>query len=435
MHLPFFIKKMILFFLFSFLCKAATSQFLMDMIDTTKETGQGLLTVFKNYNHLKISGYMQPQFQYAESKGAKNYIGGDFQPNSDNRFMLRRGRIKFDYFHFGEDTKPTVQFVFQFDATERGVFARDIWGRILENKFKNFGLTVGMFARPFGYELNLSSSDRESPERGRMSQILMKTERDLGAMISFEPRNKASFLKYIKWDAGIFNGQGLTAFSDYDSYKDFISRLSLKSFPLNDKLYFSAGLSLLNGGFIQNNPYLYSLQNINNQKMYVVDSSAQNIGKELPRKYYGADAQLKFIHTKTSSTELRGEYWAGTQTANALTSETPAVLLTDPYYTRKFTGAFFYLLHAFSTHHQVGIKYDWYDPNKDLTGKEINAQTGATPADIKYSTFGAGYIYYVNENLKVVAWYDIITNEITALPGYAENLKDNIFTLRLQFRF
>ena len=36
-----------------------------------------------------------------------------------------------------------------------------------------------MFARPFGFEINYSSSDRESPERGRKSQILMKGERDL----------------------------------------------------------------------------------------------------------------------------------------------------------------------------------------------------------------------------------------------------------------
>ena len=67
-----------------------------------------------------------------------------------------------------------------------------------------------MFARPFGYEVNLSSSDREAPERGRMSQILMKTERDLGVMASFEPKKTKHFFKHIKIDGGFFNGQGLT---------------------------------------------------------------------------------------------------------------------------------------------------------------------------------------------------------------------------------
>jgi hypothetical protein len=121
--------------------------------------------------------------------------------------MLRRGRIRFDYIHFNLNNKPSIQFVFQFDGTERGVFIRDFWGRIFENKYKLFAFTAGMFARPFSYELNLSSSDRETPERGRMSQILMRTERDLGAMISFEPRKKDHPLRYLKIDAGFFNGQ------------------------------------------------------------------------------------------------------------------------------------------------------------------------------------------------------------------------------------
>ena len=78
--------------------------------------------------------------------------------------MLRRGRIRFDYVRFNKTNKASVQFVFQFDGTERGVFIRDFWGRVFENKFQLFSFATGMFARPFSYELNLSSSDRESPE-------------------------------------------------------------------------------------------------------------------------------------------------------------------------------------------------------------------------------------------------------------------------------
>src|SRR5205823_13696455 len=133
-------------------------------------------------NEFRISRYIQPQFQYIQEKGAKSYDGGDFPAKSNNRFMLRRGRIRFDYSRVNKENKPFLQVVFQFDGTERGVFIRDFWGRVFENKWGLFSFTGGMFARPFSYELNLSSAERESPERGRMSQILMKTERDLGAM-------------------------------------------------------------------------------------------------------------------------------------------------------------------------------------------------------------------------------------------------------------
>ena len=181
------------------------------MIDTATDVGKSVLSVSQRFNHIRISGYIQPQFQLAGQKGAKSYIGGDFPQNVNNRFTLRRGRIRFDYVSFNKTSKASVQFVFQFDGTERGVFIRDFWGRLFENKYQVFSFVAGMFARPFSYELKLSSSDRESPERGRMSQILMKTERDLGAMISFEPRKANHPLRYLKIDAGLFNGQGLTA--------------------------------------------------------------------------------------------------------------------------------------------------------------------------------------------------------------------------------
>ncbi len=111
---------------------------------------------------------------------------------------------------------------------KEGVVIRDFWGRFYENKLQLMAVTAGMFARPFGYEVNVSSGDRETPERGRMSQILMRTERDMGAMLTFEPRKKQHPLRSLKLDVGLFNGQGLTGTEEYDSYKDFIARLSLK---------------------------------------------------------------------------------------------------------------------------------------------------------------------------------------------------------------
>lgn len=410
----------------------------MDMVDTTKDLGIGMLSIYKKFDHIRISGYMQPQFQVAQSKGIKNFSGGDFGAEVNNRFMLRRGRIRLDYIHFAKEKGPSVQFVFQFDGTERGVAIRDFWGRVLENKYKVFAVSVGMFARPFSYELNLSSSDRESPERGRMSQILMKTERDLGAMISFEPREKNHPLRYLKIDAGLFNGQGLAASADFDSHKDFITRIALKPYPIAKNITLSAGASYLNGGFLQNTKYIYN-NGINIfGKTFTIDSTATNAGKIAARKYYGADMQLKFKQ-KAGFTELRAEYMFGTQTSTAGNSETPATLLTgmEGYYIRTFNGAYFYILqNIVNSHHQVGVKYDWYDPNSKVKANDIGKPgTALNATDIKYCTLGFGYIYYISENLKLVLWYDKITNEKTQLPGFIKDLKDNIFTCRLQFKF
>jgi len=71
-----------------------------------------------------------------------------------------------------------------------------------------------------------------------------------------------------------------------------------------------------------------------------------------------------------------------------------------------------------------------------VIGSDIGkAGTNLNAADIKYSTLGFGYNYYVNDNLRLLLWYEIIKNETTQLPAYNADVKDNLLTCRLQFRF
>lgn len=415
-----------------------SAQFLMDMIDTTKDAGKGMLGIYKKFDHLRLSGYIQPQFQVAESKGIKSFEGGDFGTQVSNRFMLRRSRVRIDYAHFGKDTKPGVQIVFQFDVNERAFTIRDVWGRVFENKLQLFSFTTGMFARPIGYEVNLSSSDRESPERGRMSQTLMKSERDLGAMLTFEPRKKDHKLRYFKIDMGFFNGQGINASGDFDNSKDFISRIALKPYHTGKKLVVSGGVSYLHGGLFQNTKYKYSTANVAGIIKEQVDSSVSNLNKISPRKYYGADLQLKWKNNRGFS-EIRGELLTGTQTGTGISSETPVALITgnDGFHIRRFRGGYFYYLqHLFSEHHQLIVKYDWYDPNIKVSGMEIgSAGSNFSAANIKYTTLGFGYINYLTENVKLVLYYARVWNEKTQLAAFTGDVKDNILTCRLQFRF
>ncbi len=424
--------------LFILKSETAYSQFLMDMVDTTKTEGRGILGVYKKFDHLKIGGYIQPQFQLTSSKSAKSYEGGDFGPQTSNRFMLRRSRIRFDYFNTGENNDFGFQMVFQFDANERVFTVRDVWGRIFENKFKMFSFTTGIFARPFGYEINYSSSDRESPERGRMSQILMKSERDIGGMVSFDPRRNIPGLNKLKIDIGLFNGQGINATRDFDNYKDLIARVSVKPLRISKKVTFAFGASTLQGGLMQNTKYNYYTGLANGIKTTLVDSSATNLYSKSPRVYYGADAQLK-IKNKVGSSEFKAEYITGKQSGTNFSSESPNALLTgrDGYNVRNFSGGYLYYVQSlFSTRHQLVVKYDWYDPNTDVRGNDIGV-TGSklNDADIQYNTLGLGYINYLTENIKLVFYYARVMNETTLLKGYTSDVKDDVMTFRIQYRF
>ena len=400
-----------------------------------------LNVIRSKFNSLTMTGYLQVQYQHADSTGINSFNGGNFAAGSDNRFMIRRGRFRIDY--DGKTSKGFYKYLFslQFDGSERGVNIRDMFGRVYENKWNFFVATVGVFNRPFSYELNYSSSMRESPERGRMSQILMKTERDLGAMVSFEPQDKNGKWYPLKVDAGFFNGQGLAGTEEYDSFKDFITRASVRRTKIRKNLYLSAGLSYLNGGIRSGSPNSYSMVT-DDQGHYVfeTDSASNNLGKRLPRVYYGADIQILY-ESALGKTELRAEYMTGTQSATFGTSITPGSPPMDKagkpesLYSRNFDGAYFYLLHTFLKKHQVFLKYDWYDPNTRISGEKINAAGNLGQADIRYDTFGAGYILHLNDNLKIVMYYDHPVNERSGLREFAQDLRDDTFTMRMQFRF
>lgn len=49
--------------------------------------------------------------------------------------MLRRARFKIDYLYSG-DKMPIVFFALQVDATERGVVVRDMYGQLIDHKWK-----------------------------------------------------------------------------------------------------------------------------------------------------------------------------------------------------------------------------------------------------------------------------------------------------------
>lgn len=434
MKVPILRKSCVLVFVLLSFYSALSQRYLADY-DSTLFFRDTVRPMAQRFTNLHISAYIQPQFQVAQAKGADSYEGGDFATNASNRFMLRRARLKIDYRIPGKPgSLPAAVFTFQFEATERDVNVRDMFVRVFEPVRNNFSLSAGLFARPFGYEVNLSSSFRESPERGRASQTLMPSERDLGAMITYESQKANRENPLFKFDIGVFNGQGKSGPAEFDSYKDFISRLSLKPLSLSENFRISAGLSYLNGGWVQATKYKYEMKEQNGSRFFAVDSSLSNIGARAPRKYYGADIQLIQKHT-WGKTEIRAEYWKGTQPGTASTTTNPGTLPTVPTYIRNFDAAFFYFLqNIINEKWELMAKYDWYDPNTKAQENEIGV-SNLTSTDIKFFTLGLGLTRYFSENLKVLAYYAIVKNENTLLNGFTTDVEDNVFTFRIQLRF
>jgi len=415
--------------------------------DTLAANQQKLNTAVSTLQKLKISGYLQAQYQIADKPGTKSFAGGDFPEFSDSRFMVRRGRVKFAYEAY------LAKYVIQFDVSEKGLSIKDAYLNVTDPFLNAFSITAGVFNRPFGYEIPYSSSLRESPERSRFTQTLFPGERDLGAMLTFQ-MPKTSPLNFLKIDAGFFNGNGPN--TEFDKKKDFIGHIGIARSTRNEKVKYGLGFSYYDGnvmlGRIAADPKkpsapvkfypAYELTTINDTLSYSKIATDSLTGSFNKRTYFGVDAQLT-IETPVGLTSLRGEYLAGKQPGTEKSTTSPTAATSADSYLRKVSGSYIYFIQSFTgTRFSVVAKYDIYDPNTDMSGNQIGLKpkTGkykaSTAGDLKYNTLGLGLIYAYTPNIKFTAYYDMVKNETSSnLAGYNSDLKDNVWTLRLQYKF
>lgn len=400
------------------------------------------------FTEFSLSVYAQVQYQRADTAGIRSFEGGDFPVNSNNRLMIRRGRIKLSYDHSGRKGFRVFQTVVQVDITERGFMPRDFWGRIIEPWSGWVGLQAGLMDRPFGFEVIASDEFRESPERARLSQIIFPGEKDLGASLVIESPKTFKPL-YLRWDAGVFNGTGVGSVT-FSPRKDIITHIQArKYFALNPTTSFtlSGGASYYNGWVMQQSPYIYNLGNDGlGHFIYLRSIDSAGIAHHFEkREYYGLDLQGS-IDYKIGTTTIRGEFIGGRQPGTALNYNAP-VTITNPgtdLYIRHFNGFYAYFVQTFkqkikdqTIYHDLIFKYDLFEPNIHERGRNISLANDAnvTATDIKYQTLGVGYTIRPCEWARLMVYYAIVKNEKTGLPGFTGDLHDNVLTVRMQFGF
>ncbi|RZK83133.1 MAG: porin [Pedobacter sp.] len=380
-------------------------------------------------HEIAITGYLQTQYQKAQSAGISSFSGGDFSKNSDERFMIRRGRLKIDR----ADKYSSI--VFQIDATQNGLTLMDAFIQFHQENSKSLLFTAGLFNRPFGYSIVYSSGYRDFPERSRVFQTLMPRERDIGAMITYKPAK----LKFLTADLAVVNGSGHNA-RDYDSKKDIIGNLGFKFDSLmNKKFHLGFGASIYNGSVRSDTENYFR----DNGVGFTKNTSPENINWYAKRNYYGVNVQMQYDNT-FGATNFKAEYIEGIQPGVASSNSIAGPVASTSFnaqpatdlYLRDFAGYFLWLTQKISkTNITALLAYDVYDPNTNIGEKEIGPTNNTTAGDIKFSTMGYGLSYLINPRLKLTVYNEHVVNDRTNLPLYVEDLKDDVFTTRLQYRW
>jgi hypothetical protein len=322
---------------------------------------------------------------------------------------------------------------------------KDIYLQVKDPWFGTSNLKAGIFDRTFGYEIAYSSSRRESPERARIFQTLFPDERDLGVALTLQPV-ASSPLKFLKLEAGLFAGNGIKP--QISNRMDFIGHLTANK-QIGFNTIISGGVSLYSGGILHSSgePDIYEMAD---KEWNLKSNDPGNIGKYVKRQYIGLDLQ---IHTMTSAglTQLRGEYIFGEHAQNAAGSWNYkfTAVQSGPVYMREISGGYVMLTQDLGTSPLTFVaKYDWYNPNTKISGDDIGASSVTTANDITKSNIGLGLYWRINPALRLTAYYDIVRNETTnqlkdtkdengkiTAYGYEGDRKDNVFTLRLQYKF
>ncbi len=364
---------------------------------------------------LKISGYAQIQYRYIQGN------------EPDSRFMIRRGRIKFTY-EFNH-----VTLVVNPDFTERKFSLRDTYIEFREPWLNVFSVSLGVLSLPFGYEVKYSSSNRESPERAFINQTLFPGERDLGLCLNVKAPEKSAF-NGLELDVAVLNGSANVT-PEFDRNKDFLERLSFNRNFKNNNINLGLGLSNYHGGYTIGMVKDFIFEE--NMKRFQYSPDTADYYRIAKRNYTGADVQFSVNLGNAGKTTLRAEYCMGGQAGTANNSRSAEEIPAEDIYHRKFTGAYFYFVQDIGRLPlQLVAKYDWFDQNSVIAGKEIGVVgTNTNKGDIRYDTYGLGLTIHLNKHAKLTGYYEFVRNESTLLPGYETDLKDDRMTIRAQIKF
>lgn len=405
---------------------------------------------------IKISGYVQSQFDYFENKAV--------QPN--NYFSLRRVRLKATY-----EAADGIKFVVQPDFSPNGFSLKDAYVVLNDHFIKNglfknaISLTAGKFNR-LNYEVEYSSSQREVPERSLVIRSIYPGERAIGFKFEVSPQNIP-----VKLQLGMFNGNdgGFNQFSDttgkfantvvenkdVDNFKDFMARATY-SFKLGN----FGGLDL--GA----HTYFGSLKSNTNATLHsdysTIDSS--KVGDAIKRNWFGAEFQL--FADILGGMSLKAEYITGKNVMLGGNKFANGSLL--PNFQNNFAGYYVYLIKNIGSKNQFAFRYDYYDPNTDITGSDVKVvkyngeaskkigKLSSSKADLAYTTLTFAWHYYFDDNIRISLAYAIVQNEkvaknasgvgnltesytnpdgTTGVNDYSDVFKQNQLTLRLQAKF
>jgi hypothetical protein len=294
--------------------------------------------------------------------------------------------------------------------------------------------SIGLFKIPFGFELLQSDRDRLFLERSTAERALFPGEYDLGARLQ-------GGWRFARYALAVQNGNplGERAFPgrDPNAAKDVSFHGGVDT-AITDQVSVAANVSFLWGkgfhrGTAATKPTLqWSDRNENGAfdtgELVTSPGLAATPSANFDRFGLGADLRISVAVPELGTSTAYGEvYWAKNLDRAILPAD-PLGSIGRDY--REF-GAYVALMQDIGPHGTVGVRYDFYNPDKDST----DPTKPLVPADFSYGTLAA-VAALRGPSERLIIEYDHNSNHLGRdTAGQPTTLKDDAVVLRGEVSF
>ncbi len=382
-------------------------------------------------------------------QSSQNEITQDGEPLNENRFLVRRGRLRGEsdrgYFHGaveieantikGPIVRPiNVEASFKYPA-ERPYPSPVVDPALVRDDGKPwFIVTTGLFRTPYGFEVPEPENSRPWLERTTVSNALFPQSFDLGLRV-------LGGYRFARYSLGIMNGApiGERAFPgrDPNESKDLVFRVGATT-DVTESVHVEGGLSGLTGrGFHRGNPAtkdqvvwrdLKEDTVIDPAELVAIAGSPASPSESFKRFAIGADLRASIRVPVLGMFGARFEITRASNLDRGLFFADPVVAGRDLREIGWYVGAH----QEITKWAMVGVRYDRYDPDSDAREREPYALVPRSFAQSTWSFSAAGRLSFA----RLIAQYDLRSNALGRdANGAPATLKDDSFTLRAEVRF
>jgi len=382
---------------------------------------------------LVVSGYVQAQYQ--QSQASQDQLDANGAPLNQNRFLVRRARLRIDR---GWDYASAT---IEVDGNNQNGVAfglRRAEASLLERASDPaapplVALTAGLTGIPFGYELYEPNRTRLFLERTTSSRAFFPGDGDFGATLG-------GALGFFRYSVGIFDGTPVpdsqpTAIGfDPTRQKDLLARFGAETQPA-ENVGLSGGVSFLRGtGFhAGTSATKATLQWQDTNQNGVVDpgeiigvpGQAATPSQTFSHWAIGVDLELR-VRTPVGRALLYGEAYVGQNIDRGLFVADPIATGTN----LREVGWYVAYVQEVTRYGVVGLRVDAYNPNGDAT-----TQLGGAllPLDQTITTWSPLVGFVLPDRARLVFEYDhILNHQGLDTRGVPASLPEDQWALRLQ---